>query len=60
MEQRVLLGAKTWKTRKTVEEKAVLAPPFSHGCFSVLLSESVNTPLSVCAGDINGRSPCVC
>lgn len=56
----MLLGAKTWKTRKTVEEKAVLAPPSSHGYFSVLLSESVNTPLSECAGDINGRSPCVC
>lgn len=47
MEQRVLLGARTWRTRKTVQEKAVLSPPFSHGCFSVLLSESMNIPLSI-------------
>lgn len=59
MELWVLLGARTRRTRKTVQEKAVPSPLPFHGYFSVLLSESVRIPLTLCASDADARSPCV-
>lgn len=52
-------GSRTRRTRKIVQEKAFShAPSSSHGCFSVLLSESVSILLSLCVSDADGRGPC--
>lgn len=48
----LLLGAKTWRTRKTAPGKGSQPFPFSsHERFSVLLRESMSVLLGLCVSD---------
>lgn len=58
MELWVLLGAGPGGQERQCKRRLSSAPSSSHGCFSVLLSESVSVLLSSCASDADGRSPC--